>query len=389
MESITYHPSTGQIHKGDTTHIDTRDNFSSEVLASVDVVPKPTQVASVGGMPEYDYNVPIYDPEIIQTVKEVKAMGFTAEASMKQVYSLVGDANRQNLRHLQMIRLIPQLLAFPESYFHLHNMFTEISVPQLEARVSLQDVYEQQGPVGRYQRAPDSDLQFAEVKFDLPKYPIRIPTPIEDIYRTLINPHTAKLKQIQWARAKRHNEEAHKALKTIVNGDGVNYEVDAPEDLPEGNFHSKNSIPNQLTKIIKDHLVEHHVFLNWLAFPTELWNKYVENTWVFNVPGPRPTRLIQGVYPVPGIENVMAVVDPNLDEDRVIYAVNKENGALYGQGPMLSKTYDDNERDAMVAKQTEFFEYLMVTGDNVVTNNDVPYDRKFSAKIDVNDVPTG
>ena len=56
---------------------------------------------------------------------------------------------------------------------------------------------------------------------------------------------------------------------------------------------------------------------------------------------------------------------------------------------MLSKTYDDNERDAMVAKQTEFFEYLMVTGDNVVTNNDVPYDRKFSAKIDVNDVPTG
>ena len=140
-------------------------------------------------MPEYDYNVPIYDPEIIQTVKEVKAMGFTAEASMKQVYSLVGDANRQNLRHLQMIRLIPQLLAFPESYFHLHNMFTEISVPQLEARVSLQGVYEQQGPVGRYQRAPDSVLQFAEVKFDLPKYPIRIPTPIEDIYRTLINPH--------------------------------------------------------------------------------------------------------------------------------------------------------------------------------------------------------
>ena len=48
MESITYHPSTGQIHKGDTTHIDTRDNFSSEVLASVDIVPKSTQVASVG-----------------------------------------------------------------------------------------------------------------------------------------------------------------------------------------------------------------------------------------------------------------------------------------------------------------------------------------------------
>ena len=90
--------------------------------------------------------------------------------------------------------------------------------------------------------------------------------------------------------------------------------------------------------------------------------------------------------PIPGIANVTAVVDPMLDEARTIYAVNKENGALYGQGPMLSKTYDDNERDAMVAKNIEFFQYLLVDEDNIVTNNEVPYNRRFAAKITVDPV---
>ena len=373
MTTFTYHPSSGEVHAGDTTDIDTRDNFSNEVVASVEKIPKEGSI---------QYNVPIYDNDIISTVKDIKARGFNIEASTGRVMSVVGDSNRQNLRHLQMIRLVPQLMAFPESYYHLHNMFTEIAIPQLEARVSLQDVYEQQGPIGRYQRTPDSDLQFAEVKFDLPKYPIRIPTPIEDIYRTLINPHTAKLKQMQWARARRHNQEALKELKKAK----TTYKVSAPEDLPAGNFHSKNSMPNQLTKIIKDHLIKHHTFLNYFAFPTELWNMYVENTWVYNVTGPRPTRSVQGVMPIPGIANATAVVDPMLDEARTIYAVNKENGALYGQGPMLSKTYDDNERDAMVAKNIEFFQYLLVDEDNIVTNNEVPYNRRFAAKITVDPV---
>ena len=71
------------------------------------------------------------------------------------------------------------------------------------------------------------------------------------------------------------------------------------------------------------------------------------------------------------------------------YAVNKENGALYGQGPMLSKTYEDHERDATINKQTVFFQYLLVDGDTIVSNNEIDYERKFAAKITVADVPTG
>ena len=388
MGTYTYHPSTGEVHAGDTTKIDTSENFSNEVVASVKMTPKPRQVASEfddQAVQEFDYEIPIYDSGMLQTIREVKASGYTGESANRRVMSVLGDANRQNLRHLQMIRLVPQLLAFPESYYHLHNMFTPVPVPQLEARVSLMDVYEQQGPYSRYQPMNDSDLQYAEVKFDLPKYPIRIPTPIEDIYRTLINPHQSKLRLIQWARARRHNQEAMKELKKA----SVDYTVDAPDDLPAGNFHSKNSMPNQITKLIRDHLIEHHVMLNWFAFPTDLWNRYVENTWTFNVPGPRPTRSVQGVMPLPGVANVTAVVDPMLDEDRVIYAVNKENGALYGQGPMLSKTYEDHERDATINKQTELFQYLLVDGDTIVSNNEIDYERKFAAKITVADVPTG
>ena len=152
MGTYTYHPSTGEVHAGDTTKIDTSENFSNEVVASVKMTPKPRQVASEfddQAVQEFDYEIPIYDSGMLQTIREVKASGYTGESANRRVMSVLGDANRQNLRHLQMIRLIPQLLAFPESYFHLHNMFTEISVPQLEVRVSLQDVYEQQGPVGR------------------------------------------------------------------------------------------------------------------------------------------------------------------------------------------------------------------------------------------------
>ena len=191
MGTYTYHPSTGEVHAGDTTKIDTSENFSNEVVASVKMTPKPRQVASEfddQAVQEFDYEIPIYDSGMLQTIREVKASGYTGESANRRVMSVLGDANRQNLRHLQMIRLVPQLLAFPESYYHLHNMFTPVPVPQLEARVSLMDVYEQQGPYSRYQPMNDSDLQYAEVKFDLPKYPIRIPTPIEDIYRTLIIP---------------------------------------------------------------------------------------------------------------------------------------------------------------------------------------------------------
>lgn len=390
--SFTYHPYIGQISRGDNTDMNLKSSAPQSIVAGViaqrEMTPTSIRVSEEETATQYianaSHKTPIYDAALIAAVQELRDLGFGPNAIMAQVKPMMADANRQNLTHLQMIRLMPYLLAFPESYFHLHNMFTSMDIPMLETRVALQDVYEQQGAVGRYQRTPDSDLQYAEVKFDLPKYPIRIPTPIEDIYRTIINPHESKVRQIQWARAKRHNTEALTQLKTISLTKNIS-KIDKLQGASEEGFHSANSTAGELTDIISDHLTTHHSQLTDIAMPTGLFRRYVENTWTFNVGGPRPNRIIQGVYDMPGVEGIRVIVDPNLDADspNTMYVVDKMNGALYGQGPMLSKMYDDNERDAIVTKNTEFFEYLMVTPKNVIVNNDVSYDRQFALKINV------
>lgn len=237
-------------------------------------------------------------------------------------------------------------------------------------------------------------LQYAEVKFDAKKYPILIPTPVEDMYRTIINPHTSKVDQINWARGEKHNEEALRALQTITLGQETSpgtggIRIGAIEPL-QGNmqdgFHSMNRTAGEINDLIVDHLTTHHSMITHLAMGPKLFRKYRENTWTGPTTiGPWPTRVVQGVFPFPGIENITCVVDPVLGamEPNTIYAIDKMNGALYGQGPMFSNQFNDTQRDAVISKTTEFYQYLMVDKSTIKVNNDVSYDRRFAFKINV------
>jgi len=384
-QKYTFHPSTGALYAGDHTEDDATKLGHVPMVAQYEInkelKAKSIKINDTDYTTQYvasnDDRTQIFDPVLAQTAKQIQNNNYNN--LIAQNNPLMADANRQNLQHLQQIKLIPKILGMPEFYFHLHNMFTENDVAQLEARQPLTDVYEQQGPIGRYAKTPDSDLQFAEIKYDLKKFPIRIPTPIEDIFRTLLNPHQTKINQITWARGKKHNEEALKQLKTIT----LTKNVSKINSLTPGDFHDANSTVGEITDIIADHLTTHHSLLTYFATGTKVFRKLVENTWTFNVAGPRPNRVIQGVFDFPGIENAKIVVDPQMDASapNTMYAVDKMNGAQYGQGPVLSKTYDDEERDAMVVKNTEFFQYLIVNAKNVIVNNNVSFDRKFAVKL--------
>lgn len=386
----TYFPGDGTVLRGNKAHVDVE--FLPEFSAMANA--EPVAMSSIKGMPRSDTphelvkgNLDVLDSELIATMHGIKAMGATAATKNGKFSNkaLVAESNRLNIRHLQMIRLIPTLMAFPESYFHLHNMFRPFALPQLEARMALQDTYDMQGPFRRLQRTPDSDQAYSEIKFDAPKYAIRVPTPVEDIFRTLINPHEGKLDMMSWARARRHNLEAQKELNKISLTSNIG-KIEQLTGTSEQGFHSQNRTNKELVSIVADHLRTHHVQLTHFAMGTELWNEYTQNTWTYNVTGPRPDMIVQGVYKMPGMDGMTAVVDPLLDttNPNEIFAVAKMEGAWYGQGPMISNTYNDYERDAVVSKTTEFFQYLIVDDSNIIDNDpNTPYTRRFARKINV------
>lgn len=153
-KSFTMWPITGQVVEG--SHVD-RNLEKNPIIGGVTAMVEPYSPNHPVEAKDVDDNVFVVDAAMKQSWAAVQAKGATGRTPSRAITApLVGEANRLNIRHLQMIRLMPKLLGFPESYFHLHELFWEVPLPQLEARQPLRDVYKQQGPYDRYERVGDS-----------------------------------------------------------------------------------------------------------------------------------------------------------------------------------------------------------------------------------------
>ena len=87
-----------------------------------------------------------------------------------------------------------------------------------------------------------------------------------------------------------------------------------------------------------------------------------DNTWSV---GGGPTGLVPnrlsagGVVPFPGISNITAIVDAQVDDTTMIM-INKPNALRLGEGPKIMKRYEDNAKDAEAIKAIDFNEYIAV-----------------------------
>ena len=287
-----------------------------------------------------------------------------------------GTANSENLSHLQLIRLFPQIQGAPDTYFYLEEAFVKRDIPQLEYRESFYDTVQSAQYLKRLEQSDATQTNYDEIKYDLPKLVDKVYTPIEDIYRTIINPQEIDLAQINWGFKRKRNLSALEAIKKIKNVQTAN--LGKFEHLESGDLHSANHAAKALNEQFNDFLKKNDVSITHVIMNTQLFTEYTENTWTKSGPMDlSPIRLAGGgVVPLPGITGVTAVVDIHVPDNK-IYAINKPNALRLGEGPKIMRRYYDEERDASAIKMLDFHEHIAV-------NSQISkLDRKFGMTITV------
>lgn len=274
-----------------------------------------------------------------------------------------GSGNAENIAHLQLIRLFPEAQGIPIEPFYLDNAFVKRDVPQLEFRETFYDTVQTAQYRARLEQAPATKTPYDEVKYDLPKLVDKVYTPIEDLYRTIINPQEVDLRQIRWGMKRRRNLAALEAIQEIAEPSGTYPTVNHPLGLiSSGNYHSDHNVGNQLSDWMSKFADDNDVEVTHLIMHPKVFADYCANTWTLNgagapiQPGRMPTG---GIAPMPGLQGITAIID-KMVEKTAMYAINFENALRLAEGPKLMRRYYDEERDAHAIKITDFHQYLCV-----------------------------
>ena len=292
-----------------------------------------------------------------------------------------GVANSDNLTHLQLIRLFPQIQGAPDVYFFLENAFVKREISMLEYRESFYDTVQTAEYLDRLEQSKATNTKYDEIKYDLKKLVDKVYTPIEDIYRTIINPQTIDLAQIYWGFKRKRNLSALAALKKIGNPQGgLVGKFEKITGTGNDGFHSANHGAKELNVLFNTFLKTNDVSITHVVMNPQLFTEYTENTWTKSGPvDMSPVRLAGGgVVPLPGINGITAIVDVHVPDNK-IYAINKPNAMRLGEGPKLMRRYYDEERDASAIKMIDFHEHISV-------NDQIKkLDRKFGMTLTVNE----
>lgn len=315
-----------------------------------------------------------------KTIPSSKLGALSASIARNPQLSLsaaVSIANSTNLTHLQLIRLLPEAQGIPDEYFYLENMFLVRDVAQLEYRETFYDTTASARYLRRMEESKATVTKYDEIKYDLPKLVDSVYTPIEDIFRTIINPQTVDLSQLNWGFKFKRNQSALAALKLIGNT-SPNSPLPKFADLAAGSFHSDNKAASILDAEFTEFLKANDVKITHVSMNPKLFRDYTENTWTIKGPTDlNPIRLTGGgVTPLPGIQGVTAVIDVSMP-DNTIFAVNKPNGMRLGEGPKIMRRYYDEHKDAEAIKMLDFHQHLSVN--NELTD----LTRKFATTIDI------
>ena len=312
----------------------------------------------------------IVEPMLSASMQETlgKFRGLNANSVLQAAPD--GQGNSQNLTHLQLIRLQPQIQGLPTTYFYLENAFLSRAIPKLEHRESWTSV---EALVKQYDRLQETDKTkniYSEIKYDLKKLSGKVYTPIEDIYRTIINPMAIDKYMMEWAFQYRRNLLAIEAIKQTTWGPkgitGTTVDTPPPlgklNDVSASNFHANKHVAVEMNDAMLDFLKRNDVEIDTVVMNPKAFSRYTENTWTLmgGPTGLQPIRMAKGgVVPLPGFEGVTAVVDIAVPETD-IYFLNRANALRMGEGPKIMRRYYDEERDAEAIKKIDFVQFLNV-----------------------------
>ena len=286
------------------------------------------------------------------------------EENIKDIDTFIGSlqgatsiANSTNLTHLQLIRLFPEAQGTPDEYFHLDNAYISRDIPALQYRETFYDTTATARYYDRLEESKATVTVYDEIDYNLKKLSDNIYTPIEDILRTIINPQEIDLQQIRWGMKYKRNLEALKHILLVGNSQGT---LGNPADITP-NFHSVNRTADEVNELNNLFLKANDVKVTHAIMSTTLFDQLNDNTWG---KGGGPTGLSHnrnqgGVYDFPGIIDIKAIVDVQMD-DTTMVMINKPNALRLGEGPKMMKRYEDNFKDAEAIKAIDFNEYIAV-----------------------------
>ena len=361
-KSVTFFPDTGEFIAGDFSR--SKDVINGPVIArAIQRDPSKINPKSLYGS-VYNFSDFEMSPELAQMVGRVK-QGRRAAAL---IAASPGTGDAMNLTHLQQIFLQRTVGGDPTNYFYLGEAFDRVDVPMLELRETYANNPNNVEYTGRLEETEAVTKTYDELKWDLKKLTDSVYTPIEDIYRTVINPQTQAIKSILFGFNWKRNQLALQAIKQTVNSETNGTSITNIGNIDalgtnDDAVHSTKRIAREINDACNTFLKTNDVKATHIIGNPKFLSAYSENTWTGNN-GPfgiQPIRLNGGgVVALPGLMGLTGVFDVHMP-DNEIYLVNKQQHLGVGEGPKTTRKYFDERRNADGVKYIDFVQYLNKT----------------------------
>ena len=273
-------------------------------------------------------------------------------------------ANAENLIPLQLVQLVKEAQARPEDFFYLDEAFLRRDVNALELRETVRSVGSTVERVGRMQNTPETRVTYMEYKHDVTKLKGALNVPLEDSLRTVINPKTVEMENLEHDfRFKRNLDAATEIKKTAWKIDGSTGEEGLGDlsTVANNGFHSNNHFATKLNSKINAFVKYNRVMPTHIIMHPDTYSYYTENTWTRVGPVRLdPERVAKGgVFELPGIKGITAIADMEIETDKA-YVVNKTWGMRVGEGPKYMRVDWDRTKDSEVATYLDFVDYINV-----------------------------
>ena len=289
--------------------------------------------------------------------------------SAKQIKSATAVANDANLEHLQVIRLHEEIQGAPQQPFYLEQAATVRNVDMLESRESWRSIGDSVQRKNRMEQVKEKVTKYTEIKYDVTKLAGKTWTPIEDKMRTIVNPETIDLQNLDWEFSYARNAELKAVIEGITarNAEGTaaaNGTALGNISTDPASFHSTKNVATALSTAIKTFRTRNRVPIDVAIFDVAGYDRWVSNTWTGSKTGPMNGDVAHypngGVTQLAGFPGITAIIEPELGDNEKIYLLNKANALRIAQGPTLYRRYYDEERDAESVKILDFVQFLSV-----------------------------
>lgn len=309
-QAVTYHPSTKKIYVGALQDQDFRPSYEKnyEPIAKI--------------------NFEKYGKASIDEV--IEPIGYELWRAAKRDYA-AGSWDTSNITNIQSTELLTEILAREWRRFYAIEGVTRVPVPKLKLDIpfiSTKIIASKKVPS---MVAPTIGRSTAsKVSFDLWKNGIDIISSDEAELQANISPLNLDIEQAAFALGKAANDQ----IAVVVEGFTTAAKGDWGAMNTNGDFSARNPLEDvQAEFTVISNL---HNRVDTLAMHPKVASDYLSNTYVNGIINV-VDRMMSGVFPLPKVPGVMAIVDAGFTDTKA--TLYDKRGVLLGEGPTVAEAY--------------------------------------------------